>query len=263
MDPHDPCLWPFPPGSKRRTRDFFRTEKKFRRKNAAIFAESVVLEVSVPLKVEIVRRFLPAWLSLDANRPGIFFAADHVGPAFCQRYIEVGFMLPVRTPTGRGIHITWMVVNNDTALLLGREGLAVPKKMADLAFEYDCRSPWATVRRHGAEFLRLDAEATGAVARADPFYDQATYNVGGMGQMVLWSLIWVYRATETISGARAMRASLRTSDVPFDPVTRMFARTDDLEARLFTVTCHHGRYLLPAGIAGPRWFGNTYEHRFR
>lgn len=260
---HDSELWPFPAHSTRRFRDFLKAEKRFRKKTAAIFDSSVVLEIAVPLEPTTARHYLPAFLRLDRRRPARFFVAEHPGAAFCERYIEVGLLVPVRGLLGAGQHIVWMVVDNDTALLVGRELLAVPKKMAELEFTHDVAPLRASVRRRGAEVVTVTASPIDEPGGSEPFYDQVTYCVGGMAQLPLCAPVWAWRATETIVDSRAMRASLCATTTPFDPIGALIARTEDLEARLFTVTCHRGRYLWPVGIAGPSWFGRTYDSRYR
>jgi hypothetical protein len=260
---HDWHRYPFAPDSRDPAGEFVAAERAFRRKRAAIFDRSRILEIDLPLRHDVAARFVPLWLSLDRVRSGVLFVAEHGRASFCDPYVEVGLLLPVRGVLGAGVLIVWMVVDNDTALLVGREWLAVPKKMAEMALRRDERTVAAAVTRRGSQILTASAVATDEVARMSPFYDQPTYSVGGLGQFGLVNLVWAWRAKETVIECRAMRAMVAVQDSAFDPVGRLAAATDDLPAREFTVTCHRGRYLCPVGIAGPRWFARTYDSRYR
>lgn len=260
---HDPHQYPFAPDSDDPAGEFLAAERAFRRKRAAIFDRSQILEIGVPLRHDAAAAFVPFWLRLDRNRSGVLFVAEHGRAAFCDPYIEVGLLLPVTGLLAEGVLIVWMVVDNDTALLVGRDWLGVPKKMAGLTVERHEGEVAATVRRRNREILMASARPSNDVPRMAPFYDQPTYCVGGLGQFGLFNLVWAWRAKETIGDTRAMRASIRVEATPFDPIARLAVTTDDLPARTFTVTCHRGRYLLPVGVAGPRWFARTYDSRYR
>jgi acetoacetate decarboxylase len=84
--------------------------------------------VDAPVDEKEARRILP-WGMKPVDPPmATLFVADYPRTAFSAAYREAAVLIHVKTPFGRGLHCCWMVVDDDTALILGRELLGYPKR---------------------------------------------------------------------------------------------------------------------------------------
>ncbi|GIU85419.1 MAG: hypothetical protein KatS3mg008_2194 [Acidimicrobiales bacterium] len=72
-----------------------------------------------------------------------------------------------------------MVVDDDTALILGREVLGFPKKMAEIELDSESRPMVGTVRRKGGEVLRIEFEPEGEEADPAPVFARRFVNACG------------------------------------------------------------------------------------
>jgi acetoacetate decarboxylase len=190
---------------------------------------------------------------------------DYGRPTFTDPYREAGLMLHVRTLAGRGWHCCWMVLDDDdTAMIYGREILGYPKKRASIRWEETDDAVHASVTRRGVEILSLEAVKGVHEANPAPIFDVKTFNVGGIGNFLAFNTAWCFRITETFRESRAAEVDVTLRPAEDDPIAVLAASQKLRAAGRFASTDITGlRYLFPVGIAGPRWFTNTYFLRFR
>lgn len=222
-------------------------------------ARFVILDV--PLHPTAVRKILPLGMWAGARPRGTLFVVDYTAPTFTFPYREAGLMVHVRTPLGRGWHCCWMVMDDNTAMIYGRETLAYPKKRADIVFEERGNRVHASVTRQGIQVLTIDAEY-GAPEAPRPVFDVKTFNVGGIGQMLGVNPIWMFRLTETLRESYTATATLSLQESRNDPLHGLVAG-DPSSVRFVTSDVTGGRYLFPVGVAGLKWFSETYFMRYR
>lgn len=107
----------------------------------------------------VAREWLPPGLTPSRPARATVFVADYPETTFGVVYREAGVLLHATRFGVDVLHAAWMVVDDDRALVLGRELLGFPKKLAVIDFELDTSTGRCTaaVRRLGAELLTVSA----------------------------------------------------------------------------------------------------------
>ena len=72
----------------------------------------------VPLHRAATKRILPLGMKLTDQPTGTLFIVDYTKTSFTIPYKEAALLIKVKTPFGQGVHCPWMVVDDDTALIL-------------------------------------------------------------------------------------------------------------------------------------------------
>ena len=220
------------------------------------------LMLEVPLAKDEVRKILPFGMRPSNPPRGVLFVVDYTAPTFTVPYKEAALMVRVRTVLGEGWHCCWMVMDDDTAMIYGREMLAFPKKRAEISFDEDGDRVQASVSRRGIEVVSIDAARETLETAPEPVFDVKTFNVGGMGQFLAFNPVWMFRITETVRESHTANATLRLQESRYDPLQQLIAGQP--ESGRFVVTDVTGaRYLFPVGLAGMKWFSETFFMRFR
>jgi acetoacetate decarboxylase len=230
---------------------------------ARLWENARFLAVEVPLNAAAVRKILPFGLRL-ANPPiATLFVADYTKTAFTIPYREAALLIQVRTLLRRGVHCCWMVVDDDTAQIYGREVLGYPKKLARFRFEEKEQRVSAGVSRRGVDLISVEARVMGREDDPRPVLG-TTFNAGGLGQFMAMNPIWSFTPTERIHESFRAEAELRLGDSNVDPIKPLIADTaGKLSARFVVTDIVGARMMFPIGAAGPGWFFNTYSLRYR
>ena len=188
------------------------------------------------------------------------FVANYPKTSFTIPYQEAAILIHCRSLLGRAVHCPWMVVNDDTALIYGRELLGYPKKWAEIKFEESGRHISASVTRRGVEVINIEAEKGKPEAKPEPVFHRKTINAGGLGQFLLFQLMWLIKPIEVIYESDQAEVQLEIRESAFDPLASLkpgppqngrFAVTDILGSKI----------LLPVGIVGPAWLKRTFTWR--
>ncbi|MDR3415084.1 MAG: acetoacetate decarboxylase family protein [Nevskia sp.] len=224
-----------------------------------------VICIEIPLDPTAAARLLPHGLRLDKTCSGIFGIADYAKTAFTSPYRECFVLFRVRSLLGgAGLHCPWMIVNDDTALIYGRELLAYPKKMGDIAITGTEREISFAAQRRGVALAEGSVSLLEKEENPQPLTGVKIFNTGGPGQFMALNPVWMFRFRETIHESYRAQARLKLADSPYDPVRRLAGNLDQpLAARVGRIDIMGWRYMLPVGLAGPRNFANTFEYRFR
>ncbi len=220
--------------------------------------------VDVPLNPEETKKILP--LGMFPRRPcrATFFIVDYTKTAFTVPYKECALLIHVRTLFGSGLHCPWMIVDDDTALIYGRELLGYPKKMGEFYFTEKDGTVSAGVSRRGVRLIDVKAEKKSAETSPKPMMGIKTFNVGGMGQFTSFNPVWMFKPVEKIHEAWTAEAELTVADSPYDPVKRIIADyRHPLPARIGRIDIMGSRYMLPVGLTGARYYAHAFENRFR
>jgi acetoacetate decarboxylase len=123
------------------------------------FDGAKMLSVVYRTDPELVRTILPAPLQPLAEPLAVAFVADYPTTNFGLSYHEAGLALACRLGKQVGLYHLCMPVDDDTAMIGGRESFGFPKKMAEaIELERDGDHVEARVRRHGVELMHLRAK---------------------------------------------------------------------------------------------------------
>ncbi|HUT54912.1 MAG TPA: acetoacetate decarboxylase family protein [bacterium] len=216
----------------------------------------------VPLYSSEVKKILPFGMRPVEPALATLFIADYTKTSFTAPYHEAAVLVHVRTPLGSGLHCPWMIVDDDTGLIYGRELLGYPKKFGQFTFEEKDGGVFASVSRRGIEVMKIEARRQEREDSPRPVFDYKTFNAGGPGQFFAIQPIWLFRPKEVIQESWSAQAKVILGESDFDPIAKLVSGPP-LNARFVVMDILGSRYNLPVGVAGIRWFANTYNLRFR
>ncbi len=228
-----------------------------------LFQRSLIFTAEIPVDGREARRLLPFGVRLANPGTAIVFAADHKQPCFAHRYQEVAVMLRVRSIVGPGLLIVWMLVNDDSALIYGREVLGVPKKMAAITVTEEANRFVAQADRRGERIFELAVTKGELTSPVEPVFAQPIAAVGGLGQAFAWNLAWASKSPETIHWARTGDAKVHFAPSAYDPIRRLFPDLTPVSARIVEVDVRAAPLLYPIGVAGLKFFMRNYNLRLR
>ncbi len=220
------------------------------------------LLAEVPLHAREARKILPLGMWPQEPARATLFIVDYTKTSFTAPYHEAAVLVHVRTPLGKGLHCPWMIVDDDTGLIYGRELLGYPKKFGQFTFEEKTDGATAGVSRRGIEVMKIEARRREREDPPRPVFDFKTFNAGGPGQFFAVQPIWLFRPREVIRESWSVEAKVTLGESEYDPIARLVSGPP-LSARFVVMDILGSRYNLPVGVAGIRWFVNTYNLRFR
>ena len=132
--------------------------------------------------LDAARAWLPSPLRL-AGDTATLFVARFPHSSFGSVYLEAGLLLPASHRGRRAAHCPWMVVDDDVALILGREVLGYPKKLATLEWRADDAGVddgvEVEVSRRGRPVLTLEARLGPRCEGTAPIIAQPQRNLRG------------------------------------------------------------------------------------
>lgn len=229
-----------------------------------LWEDTTFILADVPLNPDATKKILPLLMWLDKPYKATMFIARYPRTAFTGAYNEAALLVHVRTPLGRGVYCPWMIVDDDTAMIYGRELLGYPKKMADIPFDDDGKKITTSLTRRGIQVLSVAAERVKKEDNPGPVLQKTTFNIGGMWQAFSINPIWMFKPIEIIHESYSAKVTLDIKYSDYDPIKDLIADYGSpLEGRIAKTDILGSRMILPVGITGMRIFTNTFNLRFR
>jgi acetoacetate decarboxylase len=237
-------------------------ENRKNRRNTWDGARFVLADV--PLDPRAVKKILP--LGMWPSNPPVatIFFADYGTVSYpLLPYKEVAMMVHVRTPLGSGRHCCWIIVDDDPAMILGREMLGFPKKTGVFTFDEKKGDISASITRRGITVMSMKAVRGEKESSPAPVLNFKTFHFGGMGQYMAFSPVWMFRPREVIHESYRAEVKLTLKDSAYDPLSRLIAG-EPRNGRIVVMDIPGGSpYMLPVGMSGPAVFGRTFAMRVR
>ncbi len=251
-------------GHSLKNENFWVNIRKNRKEHRNTWDRARFLLADVPLDYREVRRILPCGMRPSDPPMATLFICEYPEVAFpLFPYHEAALLIHVRTPLGAGRHCCWITVDDDTALVLGRELLGYPKKMGIFTFDEKKSVFDASVRRRGITVMSMKAIRGEREPSPKPVFNYRTFHVGGLGQLLALNPIWTFRPREVIHEYYRAEVTLALQESGFDPIARLVAG-GAVNGRIVLMDIPGDTpYMLPVGMAGPGWFGRTFNMRFR
>lgn len=187
-----------------------------------VWTNAKVLAVDVRVSREVALPLLPDALRLADPATATLFVADYPETQFGSVYREAGLLLHVQDKKGPALHCPWMVVDEDTALILGREMLGFPKRMAEIRFEAREGGVLVTVSRRATEIMRIESAVFEAETEPEPFFGRRMVNVIGTLPTGL-KLIELPPMAEVFRSARRAEARVTLTSSDRDPLGELQA----------------------------------------
>jgi acetoacetate decarboxylase len=182
-----------------------------------IWSNARMVFADVPVDASAALDWLPWPLELGSPARASVFIADYPETTFGSVYREAALLLHVRLFGSAMVFCPWMVVDDDRALILGRELLGYPKKMAEISFsEIDGRFSGAVVRR-GVEVLRIEGVAGAIEPAPPPGIGRRAVNLRSLISFLPGHLL-VFRPRETVHVCHRLEARVTLRSSPEDPI---------------------------------------------
>ena len=216
----------------------------------------------VPLHPDRVRKALPCMLKPSAPPMATLFVVNYPKTSFTVPYHEAALLIHVRHLLGPGLHCHTMVVDDDTALIYGRELLGYPKKLAQFEWREDGDQVFGSYTRRGVTVLSMEGTKGESQPSPKPVFDVKTYNVSGPGSLFICNPIWVLRPREVIHESRTMDVKVKINPSEWDPIADLVVG-EPVNGRFVALDIVKSRYNLMAGMAGPKFLFNNFNIRFR
>lgn len=210
----------------------------FGRRN--IWTNARMAFAELPIDASAVGDWLPSPLKLVSPARASVFIADYPETTFGSVYREAAVLLQVRLFGVPMVFCPWMVVDDDRALILGRELLGYPKKMAEISFaERDGHFTGSVVRR-GVEVMRIEGDVGSLDPAPAPGIGRRAVNVRTLMGFLPGHLL-VFRPRETVQVCNRLEAKVVLRSSPEDPIG--IASGEALAATIRT--CDIGAPALP------------------
>jgi acetoacetate decarboxylase len=185
----------------------------------AMWTDSRFLVFDADVDAGTARRWLPPGLRPSDPARARIFAVDYVRTGLGFDYREVGVLLHATLRKKPVLHVAWMVVDDDTAMTLGRELLGFPKKMARIEVEVGEASARAIVRRRGVDLLTIRADLGEPIAETKVF-PQRIVNVRGIPSLMPDMLLRMDPG-ECFHSGRAAEFEVQLKESAFDPLAEL------------------------------------------
>ncbi len=190
----------------------------------------LILDMEVDAKAASL--WLPGGLKLIEPARATIFVADYpkltngVDP-----YHEAAVLLHVRLGWVRAVFNPWMLVDDDSAMLLGREALGCPKKMGKISLSVKNGRIKAVVERRGVKLLDINGKVEGPDHAPPPFFERPWINVWGPMGLAVQRLLY-FKAEEEILEAQMVSGKISVNGSERDPLNELkFGKV--IEARLY------------------------------
>jgi acetoacetate decarboxylase len=217
-----------------------------------LYRDAHYLVADMEIDPETARRWVPAPLRLSSPARASIFTSWFPTNTFGSVYREAGLLLHVEHGRKRAVFSPWMLVDDDVALILGRELLGYPKKMGNIDFTIDGDRVSGVASRRGAELVRMDGVLCERMDSPPPMLGRPHRNVRSSLGLAVPKVIAFTPREENLEVRRA-ELDVRIGGSERDPLSELgFGRV--LAARLHRVNLGAGFLPLPVSGVSPIWF---------
>ena len=217
-----------------------------------MYRDAHYLVADVELDADRARRFVPWPLRLAKPARADVFLAYFPHTAFGSVYREAGVFFDVTCWGRRAVYSPWMLVDDDVALILGRELLGYPKKLGDFDWQLDGDAICATASRRGHTLITMTGTLGDVIAAPPPILGRPHRNIRASTGIALPKVI-AFTPKERVCSVRSATLDIQITGAPRDPLHEMgFGRVR--AARLHRVDLGGGLPPLPVAAVWPLAF---------
>lgn len=148
-----------------------------------IYRDAHYLTAVVEIDPDKMRPWLPAGVTLAEPATADLFCAWFPDCNYGSVYHEAGLFVHVKTGIGlfatTGIHCPWMILDDDAAMILGREVLGYPKKMGSIHWSIDGDTVAASAERRGVTLVEMRGTLGEVIDNPPPILGRPHRNVVG------------------------------------------------------------------------------------
>jgi acetoacetate decarboxylase len=214
-----------------------------------IYRDAHYLVAEVELDPAAAARWIPRPLRLATPARAQVFTGYFPTNTFGSVYREAGVFVDVVHRGTRAIYSPWMLVDDDVALILGRELLGYPKKLGELTWEHDGDRIRGVARRRGHDLIEMTGRLGEAIAGAPPILGRPHRNVRTSLGLALPKVI-AFTPRERVVEVRRAELDVKIGGSDRDPLHLMgLGRV--VETRLHRVDLGGGMVPIPVALASP------------
>jgi acetoacetate decarboxylase len=214
-----------------------------------LYRDAHYLVAEVELDRRAARRFVPWPLAIADPPRAQVFTGFFPTNTFGSVYREAGVFIDVRHGRTRAIHCPWMLVDDDVALIVGRELLGYPKKLGELTWEHDGDRIRGVACRRGHKLIEMTGTLGERIAAPPPILGRPHRNLRSTTGVALPKLI-AFTPREQVVEVRRAELDVTIEGSVRDPLHEMgLGRV--LECRLHRVDLGGARPPLPVGLVSP------------
>ncbi|HSW12454.1 MAG TPA: acetoacetate decarboxylase family protein [Solimonas sp.] len=165
-----------------RLRNDLRTPWSLANLGGKLYRDAQYLTAVVEVDGKAMARWLPAGMKLAAPGRADLFCAYFPNNVYTGAYHEAGLFVHVKAGRGYGIFCPWMILDDDRAMIIGRELLGYPKKAGEISWDNDGQRIRARATRRGSTLIEMEAKLGEVLTDAPPILGLPHRNVtGGLG----------------------------------------------------------------------------------
>ena len=226
--------------------------------SAFIWTNARVLAVEAAISPQAAAALLPDPLVVADPPRATFFIADYPQTRFDSVYREAAVLLHARDMKGPALHCPWMVVDDDTALMLGREVLGFPKKLATIELEQHGERVAGRVTRKGVEVLCIEANVSEPDRSHAPLFARRMVNAIGIPAFGM-KLIELAPTRELVHSAWRGEGKLTLGSSHRDPLGDLQA-APSVEARWIVLDFAEAGFAQPEVLCDidPGWVARRF-----
>lgn len=147
-----------------------------------LYHNAQYLTAVLELDEKAMKRWLPAGITLATPQRADLFCAYFPQNVYTGAYHEAGLFVHIKAGKRYGIFCPWMILNDDRAMIIGRELLGYPKKLGEITWQHDNQRIVATASRRGTTLIEMDAQLGKVLIDAPPILGLPHRNItGGLG----------------------------------------------------------------------------------
>ena len=217
-----------------------------------VYRNAHYLVADMELDARAAQKWVPRPLRLTSPATASIFTAYFPSNTFGSVYCEAGLFLHVEHGRTRAVFSPWMLVDDDVALILGRELLGYPKKLGNIRFQIDGDRICGVAERRGVELLRMEGVLGAAVADPPPMLGRPHRNVRSSLGLALPKLI-AFTPREQLIEVRCAELSVKVGGSERDPLAELgFGAITS--SYLYRVNLAARGMPLPVSGVSPLWF---------
>jgi acetoacetate decarboxylase len=222
-----------------------------------IYRDAHYFVADVEIDADAARRWVPRPLRLAKPALASIFTAHFPTNTFGSVYCEAGLFLHVEHLWTRALYCPWMLVDDDVALIFGRELLGYPKKMGTIEVSFTGERIHGSAIRRGAQLIHMSGVLGPALDDPPPMLGRPHRNIRSSLGLALPKLIAFTPREEAILVRRVDDVKLEIGSSERDPLHELgFGRVH--AAYLHRVNLGAGFAPIPCAAVSPFGFARQW-----
>ncbi|MGO3327276.1 acetoacetate decarboxylase family protein [Gordonia sp. (in: high G+C Gram-positive bacteria)] len=209
-----------------------------------LYRDAHYLTATVEIDPTQMKRWLPAGIRLASPARADVFTAWFPDCTYGSVYHEAGIFVHIKTMQGTGIHCPWMIVDDDVAMILGRELLGYPKKWGQIDWRLEDTNIESSASRRGEHLLTLNGTVGDVIEGAPPILGRPHRNVTGTIGLAFPRVVGFRPGEHPIETRRVLLRDFRIGGSARDPI-HLMGLGPAVEARLHRVNLTAGTPPVP------------------